>query len=307
MTDKYYQDNVFKRSFSGIIDFLKKLPESRANAIYIAVGFFVILIGFMEYKVFESTYSTTGNLVLSLSVLSVTAFGGIIAEVYLHRNNKATDDQLMAANWIFGISLIASAIAGFGIWAQSSGATVVDLYYLQFAIPDFTDFVFIMITVVTIADVLLLRWYIREDVDMKHTRNVERVQSKKRTAELETDESLIEFDAELERKVKKTLRIETKRKQVKAELTSMYGGQVPADILKKAMDDLDNIKRADDEADDDKDGIANKNDNTFNKKNMSLRPAYNLDQNPPQLERAGQGKAQHDKGGDNDTRPTHGQ
>jgi hypothetical protein len=133
------------------------------------------------------------------------------------------------------------------------------------------------------------------------------VQSKKRTAELETDESLIEFDAELERKVKKTLRIETKRKQVKAELTSMYGGQVPADILRKAMDDLDNIKRADDEADDDKDGIANKNDNTFNKKNMSLRPAYNSDADAAKLAQDGQGKPQGAEQGKDTNRPTNGQ
>lgn len=289
MSDNFYKDNFLKRFWKGVVTFLKKLPESRANAIYIAVGFFVVLIGFMEYKVFESTYSVTGDIVLSLSVLSVTAFGGIIAELYLHRNKKATDDQQFAANIIFGVSLVASAVAGFSIWAQTSGTSTVDLYFFKFTLPAFTDFVFMMITVVTVADVFLLQWYIRGDVDMMHTRKVERINSLKRSAELSTDESLIEFDAELERKIKKRLKIETKRVNVKAELSKMYGGTVPADILRQAMDDLDNIKRADDEGDDDGDGVSNKNDNTFS---MGLRTAgayQTTSKTPSQTQQAGQG------------------
>ena len=267
MTDKYYQKNVFYRGLDKFIGFMKAIPQSQANAIWIAVAFFVILIAFMEYRVFESTLSITGDVVLAGSVLFVTAVGGIIAEMFLHRNKKATDDQLMAANWLFGISLVASAIAGFGVWAQTSGNETINLFNrYAVTLPQFADFVFVMITAVTVIDVFILRWYIREDVDMKHTRNVERVESRRRTAELETDESLIEFDAELERKVKKTLKIETKRKQVKEELTKMYGGNVPADILRKAMNALDGIQRSDDYADDDNDGVRNREDTTYNPK-----------------------------------------
>lgn len=263
MTDKLYRKNVFKRSWDGLIGFMKSLPQSKANAVYIAVAFFVILIAFMEYKVFESTYSLTKDLILSISVMGVTAFGGVIAEVFLRRNSKANDDQELAADWIFYISLAASAIAGFGIWAQSSGNGTVNVGKFTIALPQFADFVFLMITLVTIADIFLLRWYIREDVEAKHLRNVERVQNRKRASVLATDESLIEFEAEVERKVQKTLKIERRRQELITSLKTMYGGAVPDEVMKKAMADLDAIKIADDMADDDKDGIQNKDDGHF--------------------------------------------
>jgi len=133
--------------------------------------FFITLIAFMEYKVFESVYSMTGDIVLSVSVLGVTAFGGVLAETILNRNTKATDDQRLASDWLFNISLAASALSGFGIWAQASGMAEVNFWIVRVALPDFAQFVFGMITIVTITDILLLRWYIREDVDMKHSRN----------------------------------------------------------------------------------------------------------------------------------------
>lgn len=271
MSDKLYQKNIFKRSWDSFVLFMKSIPQSKANAVYIAVGFFVVLIAFMEYKVFESTYSLTKDLILSISVMGVTAFGGVIAEVFLRRNSKATDDQELAADSIFYISLAASAIAGFGIWAQASGNGTVNVGNLRIELPQFADFVFLMITVVTIADIFLLRHYIREDVDAKHRRNVERVQNRKRSSVLATDESLIEFEAEVERKVQKTLKIESRRQELVKSLKSMYGGSVPADVMEKAMRDLDAIKVADDLADDDKDGIKNKDDNTYN---MPMRISY---------------------------------
>jgi hypothetical protein len=289
-TDKYYQDVWYKRYWQGFVAFMKTIPESKANAIYIAVGFFVILIAFMEYKVFESTYIATGDLILSLSVLGVTAAGGIISEVFLHRNKKANDDQLSTANNLFNMSLIASAVAGFGVWAQTRGADAVRLFGNEIPLPKFSEFVFVMITIVTVVDILMLRSYIRNDVDAKHARNVERVQSRRRSAELETDESLIEFEAEVERKVKKTLKIEQKRKQVRDSLTTMYGGNIPADVLKAAMLELDKIQKADALADDDGDGKANENDSTFNfKRNVMPAMAKDVespqDENPPKRQR----------------------
>ena len=265
MSDKnLYQKAIQYRIWDNIKAFFAKLPQSKANAVYVAVGFFVILIAFMEYKVFESTYFITGNIVLSVSVMGVTAFGGIVAETILKRNSKANDDQIQAADALFYISLFASAVAGFGVWAQSQGVTNVTFFKLSVALPEFGQFVFVMITLVTIIDIFILRWYISEDVDAKHQRNVERVNSRKRAAELATDESLIEFEAEVERKARKTLKIEKRKQELKQELTRMYGGDVPANVLADAMKKLDEIKTSDDLADDDGDGVANKDDNTYN-------------------------------------------
>jgi hypothetical protein len=261
MADKYYPDIWYKRYWKDFVAFMRSIPESKANAIYIAVGLFVILIAFMEYKVFESTYVATGDLILSLSVLGVTAAGGIISEVFLHRNKKANDDQLSTANNLFNISLAASAVAGFGIWAQARGADAVRLFGNEIPLPNFSEFVFTMITIVTVVDILMLRSYIRNDVDAKHARNVERVESRRRAAELETNESLIEFEAEVERKVRKTLKIEQKRKQIRDSLTALYGGNIPDDVLEAAMMELDKIQKADAQAGDK--GMSNESDSMF--------------------------------------------
>lgn len=276
MSENLYRKNFMQRGWQGLLTFMRSLPESKANAVYIAVAFFVVLIAFMEYKVFESTYTATGDIVLAASVLSVTAVGGIVAELILKRNSKASDDQLIASDALFYLSLIASAIAGFGVWAQTSGTNEVHLLDYTISLPRFADFVFVMITAVTVADVFLLRWYISEDVDAKHRRNVERVESRKRASELNTQESLIAFEAEVERKAKKTLMIEARRKSLKDELTRMYGGQVPPEVLRKAMADLDAIKATDDAADDDRDGVNNANDTTYNppaRQQVVMQPA----------------------------------
>jgi hypothetical protein len=268
MDDKYYPDIWYKRYWKSFVAFMRSIPESKANAIYIAVGFFVILIAFMEYKVFESTYVATGDLILSLSVLGVTTVGGIVSEVFLHRNKKANDDQLSTANNLFNMSLAASAIAGFGIWAQARGADAVRLFGNEIPLPNFSEFVFTMITVVTVVDILMLRSYIRNDVDAKHARNIERVESRRRATELETDESLIEFEAEVERRVKKTLKIEQKRKHIRDSLTALYGGDIPADVLKEAMTELDKIQKTDARAGGE--GVSNENNSTFTRRAMPV-------------------------------------
>ena len=262
--------NIIQRIWKRVVGFLKSVPQSKANAIYVAVVFFVVLIAFMEYKVFEAMYSSTGDIVLSVSVLTVTAFGGVVAETILHRNPKATDDQRLAADVIFYISLIASAIAGFGVWAKASNMQAVDLYYIQFALPDFSRFVFGVITVVTVLDVLLLRWYIRSDVDFAHGRRMAEIANERRVAGLESEESLVAFEVEVERKAKKLLKIEHKRREVREELTRIYGGNVPASVMEDAMRKLDAISKLDDEADDDGDGIANKNDTSYNPKKHAV-------------------------------------
>jgi hypothetical protein len=70
----------------------------------------------------------------------------------------------------------------------------------------------------------------------------------------------------------------------------MYGGNIPADVLKAAMLELDKIQKADALADDDGDGKANENDSTFNfKRNVMPAMAKDVespqDENPPKRQR----------------------
>lgn len=241
MSEGYYQKNFIKRGWDRIITALRGLPSSQLNAISFAVGAFIVLIGFLEYKVFESMYGMTRDIFLSASALTVTAFGGILAETVLHRNKGATDDQLWSADALFYISLFTSAVIGFGIWAQATGTNRIEAFGYYMPLPDFASFAFVMITVVTVIDIVLLRKYIRDDVDAKHARNVSRSESKKREADLKVEDSLINFDAEVKRRSEGLLRVEKRRAEVRKELESLYGGTVPADIMAEAMRNLDNI------------------------------------------------------------------
>ena len=243
MSEKgYYQDNWIRRGWNKFVNAMRSLPDSQFNAISFAVGAFIVLIAFLEYKVFESVLGLTRDTILAASVLTVTAFGGVLAEIVLHRNKSATDDQLWAADTMFYVSLITSAVVGFGIWAQASGVGAVDLIWFSVSIPDYASMVFVVITAVTIVDVLLLRQYIRSDVDAVHKRNVARSESKKREADLKIDDSLIDFDAQVKLKSEGMLRIEARRKQIREELTKLYGGHVPPEVMAEAMRKLDEIK-----------------------------------------------------------------
>lgn len=239
--NQYYSDNIFKRSWRAVVDTFKKIPAMKFDAVAGAIGFFIVLVALLEYKVFESMYGMTRDILLTASALAVTAFGGVYAEVVLSRNENATDDQRMIADWIFGISLVTSAFVGFGAWAQSSGFDVVNLGYRTFTVPEYSKTVFGLITVVTLADILLLRAYFRGDVKAKHRRNVARSISKKTQAELTMEDKLIDFDVEVKSKTEQILRLEARRKVVRDELTTLYGGRVPEDVMKTAMRELDNI------------------------------------------------------------------
>lgn len=241
--NQYYKENMFKRGMSKVSSVFKALPTIKFDAVAGAIGFFVLLIAFLEYKVFESTYGLTGDIILSISVLSVTAFGGVFAEIVLNRNEDATDDQLLYAEWIFYISLITSAFAGFGIWAQTSGFNTVDLWVIQFSIPEFRSTVFVLVTIVTVADILLLRSYFRKDVKAVHARNIARSNSKKKQADLNMEDRMIDFDVEVKTKAEQVLKIARQRKLAQDELTKLYGGHVPADVMNYAMRKLDSIMK----------------------------------------------------------------
>src|SRR3990167_6799926 len=63
----YYRKNFILRAFEKLSEIMRGLPAAKVNAIAFAVIFFITLVAFLEYKVFESTYSLTGNIVLSVS------------------------------------------------------------------------------------------------------------------------------------------------------------------------------------------------------------------------------------------------
>ena len=48
----YYKDNIFKRSWDKVTGFFKGIPSMRFDAVAGAIGFFVILVAMLEYKVF---------------------------------------------------------------------------------------------------------------------------------------------------------------------------------------------------------------------------------------------------------------
>ncbi len=241
--NKYYQKNFLKRGLESIHSFFKKMPTKRFDAVAGAIGFFVILVAMLEYKVFESMYGMTGDIILTISTLIVTAFGGVYSEVVLRRNEDATDDQDMQADWIFYISLATSAFVGLGAWAQAMKINALDLYFTTIAIPDFAQASIVVITLVTIADILILRSYFRGDVNAVHRRNISRSNSKKKQADLQVEDSLIEFDAQVKSQTEQLLRVEARRREVRSELQKMYGGRVPDEVMQSAMKSLDNIMR----------------------------------------------------------------
>lgn len=240
---QYYQKNFFKRTLSLIVSTVKNFSSGglKVNAVTGSIIGFVILIFFLEYKVFESVYGITKNLVLSVSVLSITAGAGVYADVIMKKNKHATDDQILISNVIFYISLAMSAFAGFGIWAQSSGRDVVDMGFMKFQLPEFSSSLFIVATVVTVIDVLLFRAYYDGDVASMHERSKARSEAKKKEADLKTQDKLNEFDAEVTARSEQLLVLETHRSGVRTKLIDMYGGNVPPDVMAKAMKELDVI------------------------------------------------------------------
>lgn len=241
--NNYYKDNFFKRSVRRIAELFKRIPTMKFDAVAGAIGFFVILVAMLEYKVFESMYGMTGDLILTASTLLVTAFGGVYAEVVLRRNEDATDDQNMFADWIFYISLVTSAFVGLGAWAQAAGIEAVDLGFRSLTLPEFSRTSFLIITIVTLADILILRAYFRADVNAVHRRNISRSNSKKRQADLQVEDKLIDFDTQVKSKTEQLLRVEARRRVVRVELEKMYEGRVPPEVMTEAMRELDNIMR----------------------------------------------------------------
>jgi len=242
MTDnKYYKENFFKRSIKKVTDFFKSAPSMKFDATAGAIGFFVVLVAMLEYKVFESMYGMTGDIILTASTLLVTAFGGVYAEVVLRRNEDATDDQNMLADAIFYISLATSAFVGLGAWMQAVNIQVINIAGYSFSIPQFSQTSIVIITIVTIADILILRAYFRGDVNVMHRRNVAQSNSKKKQADLTMEDKLIDFDVQVKTDAEQILRVERRRKEVRDELQNLYGGKVPQDVMTKAMSVLDTI------------------------------------------------------------------
>lgn len=242
MTDnKYYKENFFKRSIKKVTDFFKSAPSMKFDATAGAIGFFVVLVAMLEYKVFESMYGMTGDIILTASTLLVTAFGGVYAEVVLRRNEDATDDQNMLADAIFYISLFTSAFVGLGAWMQAVNIQVINIAGYVFSIPQFSQTSIVIITIVTIADILILRAYFRGDVNAQHRRNVAQSNSKKKQADLTMEDKLIDFDVQVKTDAEQILRVERRRKEVRDELQNLYGGKVPQDVMAKAMSVLDTI------------------------------------------------------------------
>ena len=242
--NEYYKENFFKRTWRGVGDFFKKIPTRKFDAVAGAIGFFIVLVGMLEYKVFESMYGMTGDLILTASTLLVTAFGGVYAEVVLRRNEKATDDQNLLADWIFGISLLTSAFVGLGAWAQAAEIDSVNVGFgIILSIPEFRQMSFLIITAVTVADILILRAYFRGDVDAQYRRDTERANSDRRDADLKVEKKLLDFDTQVKTKTEQLLRVESRRREVRGELERLYGGRVPTEIMTQAMQELDLIMR----------------------------------------------------------------
>lgn len=237
----YYKDNIFKRSWDKVTGFFKGIPSMRFDAVAGAIGFFVILVAMLEYKVFESMYGMTRDIILTASTLLVTAFGGVYAEVVLRRNASATDDQNLQADAVFYISLATSAIIGLGAWVQAIGLQAVVIGKFVLSLPEFSQLAITIVTIVTIADILLLRAYFRGDVKAKHKRKIEQSNTKKVQADFQVEDKLIEFEAEVKSKTEQILRVEKRRKEVREDLTKMYGGSVPSDVMALAMRKLDEI------------------------------------------------------------------
>lgn len=239
--NKYYKENIFKRSWNRITGFFKGITNKQFDAVAGAIGFFVLLVAMLEYKVLRSMYNLTGDVILTASALLVTAFGGVYSEVVLRRNENATDDQNMWADWIFYVSLATSAFVGFGAWAEAIGMSVINLWFVQIPLPEFASLAITVITLVTIFDILTLRAYFRADVNAVHRRNVAQSNSKKRQADLNIEDQLIEFEAEVKAQSEQILRVEARRVEVRQELQAMYGGRVPEDVMNNAMKKLDEI------------------------------------------------------------------
>lgn len=223
--------------------FFKSIPTLKFDAVSGAIGFFVILVAMLEYKVFESMYGMTGDIILTVSALLVTAFGGVYSEVVLRRNEKATDDQRQYADWIFFVSLGTSAFVGLGAWARAMELSSVDLYFFEIPIPDFSGMAVFTITAVTIIDILILRAYFRADVDAVHRRNIAKSESKKHQADLAMEDKLIEFDVQVKEQSERILRIEARRVEVRNNLNKMYDGRVPPEVMENAMRKLDDIMK----------------------------------------------------------------
>lgn len=239
--NKYYKENFFKRAVKKVTDFFKSAPSMKFDATAGAIGFFVVLVAMLEYKVFESMYGMTGDIILTASTLLVTAFGGVYAEVVLRRNEDATDDQNMQADAIFYISLVTSAFVGLGAWMQAVNIQAINIAGYSLTIPQFSQTSIAIITIVTIADILILRAYFRGDVGAQHRRNIAQSNSKKRQADLTMEDKLIDFDVQVKTDAEQILRVERRRKEVRDELQNLYGGKVPQDVMAQAMRVLDTI------------------------------------------------------------------
>lgn len=239
--NKYYKENFFKRTVKKVTDFFKSAPSMKFDATAGAIGFFVVLVAMLEYKVFESMYGMTGDIILTASTLLVTAFGGVYAEVILRRNEDATDDQNMQADAIFYISLVTSAFVGLGAWMQAVNIQTIQIAGYSLTLPQFSQMSIAIITIVTIADILILRAYFRGDVGAQHRRNIAQSNSKKRQADLTMEDKLIDFDVQVKTDAEQILRVERRRKEVRDELQNLYGGKVPQDVMTKAMSVLDTI------------------------------------------------------------------
>lgn len=241
--NQYYKPNIFARGWQKIVSLVKNTKAAKFDAVSGAIGFFVILVAMLEYKVFESMYGMTGDIILTISTLLVTAFGGVYSEVVLRRNEDATDDQNLYADWIFYISLVTSAFVGLGAWAQAINLSEINLYFVSITLPDFAATSVAIITLVTLADILILRAYFRADVNAVHARNIAQANSKKKQADLKVEDALIDFEADVKAQTEQILRIEARRVEIRAELNRMYGGRVPPEVMESAMKKLDEIMK----------------------------------------------------------------
>jgi len=283
----YYKENMFKRGWNAVTGFFKGIPSMRFDAVAGAIGFFVILVAMLEYKVFESMYGMTRDIILTASTLLVTAFGGVYSEVVLRRNATATDDQNLQADAIFYISLATSALIGLGAWVQAIGLETVRIGDFYLTLPEFSQLAVSVITIVTIVDILLLREYFRGDVKAQHKRKIEQSNTKKIQADFQVEDALIEFEAEVKSKTEQILRVEKRRKEVRENLTSLYGGSVPADVMKLAMRKLDEIMQEIKTGEDlNKDGIVGLSAQSFastaQKVELDPKASAGNDQKPPQ-------------------------
>jgi hypothetical protein len=278
--------NSFSNSFKGSEN---TNNVSRGLSVLLATFMFILLVASAEYKVFEALWiSTNKDFFLTASALLTTGVSAVFAEI-LHGNPAATKDQKWWMSTLFIVNLVVGAILGLAAYLNAGQSSINFLgYSVNFG--GLINVSYGLIVLMTASEILIYRHYFNEDIQRKYAARKAKIFATQQEAQLETEESVAQLQADAERQARRILVLADAKKTVRDRLTEDYGGKVPDYVLQQAMNEIDSLNKHQNN----NFNNGNQQHNSNNQQNNNHRPPQSQNQTRP--ERPQQKQENNDRG-----------